>query len=55
MRFLLLASTLLIFSFGAAAQPPAQLSDYVPPDVLLYAEMNIDDATVDGIDSLWRT
>jgi hypothetical protein len=52
MRFLLVVSTLLILSFGAIGQPPAQLSDYVPPDVLLYAEMNIDDATVDGIDSL---
>lgn len=52
MRFLLLVSTLLILSFGAAGQSPARLSDYVPPDVLLYAELNIDDATVDGIDSL---
>ena len=52
MRFLTVVATLLILSFGAAAQPPARLSDYVPPDVLLYAELNIDDATVDGIDSL---
>jgi hypothetical protein len=52
MRFLMVVIILSILSFGAVAQPPAQLSDYVPPDVLLYAEMNIDDATVDGIDSL---
>jgi hypothetical protein len=52
MRFLTVVILLSILAFGAGAQPPAQLSDYVPPDILLYAELNIDDATVGGIDSL---
>lgn len=53
-RILVLCAALLALSLGAAAQPRAAtaLSDYVPGGVLLYAELNIDDATVDAFDSL---
>src|SRR5688500_13379938 len=52
MRFLTVVTLLLVLAFSAAAQPPAQLSDSVPPDVLLYAETNLDDPTAAATHSL---